>query len=170
MSRLILCTLLMVTPMILTSYTRVSELQFVSTIHGCFLSLTAEQYFCLMKRSIFEMSEFISKLTAFDLLLFFTLNTHTHTPRKDTVRTPFFPYLQERYKPSKRVGFSCRPIPHLRYQRTSRLRLILGRTLRCTSCKTVARRLQSCTISTRYWSLEIIPLDLKNVTVYILTD
>lgn len=31
-----------------------------------------------MKRSIFEMSEFISKLTAFDLLLFFTLNTHTH--------------------------------------------------------------------------------------------
>ena len=43
-----------------------------------------------MKRSIVEMSEFISKLTAFDLLLFFTFNTHTHTPKKDTGRTPFF--------------------------------------------------------------------------------
>ena len=48
------------------------------------------------------MSEFISKLTAFGLLLFFTFNTHT--PKKDTGRTPFFPYLQERYKPSKKSG------------------------------------------------------------------
>jgi len=121
-----------------------------------------------MKRSIFEMSEFISKLTAFGLLLFFTFNTHT--PKKDTGRTPFFPYLQERYKPSKKAGFSCRPVPHLRYQRTSRLKLMLRRTLRRTSCKKLARMLQSCTISTRYWSLEIIPLDLKNVTVDVLTD
>lgn len=91
-----------------------------------------------MKRSIVEMSEFISKLTAFDLLLFFTFNTHTHTPKKDTGRTPFFfPFLQEQYKPSKRAGFSCRPVPHLRYQRASRLKL--GRTLRRTSPRKMAR-------------------------------
>ena len=65
MSRLILCTLLMVTLMILIFCTRVSELQLVSTIDSCFLSLTARTIFFSDEAQRFRNVEIYFEINSF---------------------------------------------------------------------------------------------------------